>query len=113
MIRDKWHQKYSGVVDAAASSEIAFLIKMHGTVARATFDFFSGKGIYYVPVPETTGSASSPMEPGSDSEPVKAIIDKQLVLLLDSPHFLFNYGVKPLKRGFFSYVHSFKEEHQV
>ena len=94
MIRDKWHQKYSGVVDAAASGEIAFLIKMHGTVARATFDFFSGKGIYYVPVPETTGSASSPMEPGSDSEPVKAIIDKQLVLLTDSAQFHLEYGCR-------------------
>lgn len=111
MIRDKWHQKYSGVVDAAASGEIAFLIKMHGTVARATFDFFSGKGIYYVPVPETTGSASSPMEPGSDSEPVKAIIDKQLVLLTDSAQFHLEYGCRSMKQGCFYYGHSFRDEY--
>ena len=110
MIKDKWHQRYSGIVDAAESAENTLLIKMHGTVAKATFEFFSGKGIYYLPVPETTGSASSPMEPGSDSEPVKAIISNNLVLLTDSAQFHLEYGCRAMKQGCFYYGHSFRDE---
>ncbi len=110
MVENNWRIKYPDQINAMTSSEFATLVDLHSGVAKATFLFFDNKGMQYVPVPGTTGSASSPMEPGSDSEPVEIQIQNRKTLLTDSAQFHLEYACRTHKNGCFYYGHSFRDE---
>ncbi len=110
MIRDNWREKYSSRIDELNSEEIILLVKLHNEIIKATFEFFSSKGMIYIPVPSTTGAASSPMEPGSDSAPVKIGIKNITTMLTDSAQFHLEYACRVWKKGSFYYGHSFRDE---
>lgn len=110
MIRDNWREKYVNEILATAGPEFTTLVKLHNEVAKATFKFFDTKHMQYIPVPETTSSASSPMEPGSDSSPVRAQIGNRSVLLTDSAQFHLECACRSCGEGCFYYGHSFRDE---
>lgn len=110
MITDNWRSKYPSQISVSESSEFATLVRAHSEVAKATFLFFENNNMVYVPVPGTTGSSSSPMEPGSDSAPVVAEIGGRRNLLVDSAQFHLEYACRSYKNGCFYYGHSYRDE---
>ena len=110
MIKDNWKERYANQVNESVSSEFFTLVKLHNEIAKATFMFFADKGMQYVPVPATTGAASSPMEPGSDSEPVVIQVKNRSTKLTDSAQFHLEYTCRSSKVGSFFYGHSFRDE---
>ncbi len=110
MVIDGWRNKYSDSICASTSLEFAILLRAHNEVAKATFRFYEENGFLYIPVPGTTGSSSSPMEPGSDSAPVVIEIGKNNNLLVDSAQFHLEYACRSYKNGCFFYGHSYRDE---
>ncbi len=110
MITDNWRSKYLNQISVSESAEFATLVKAHSEVAKATFLFFENENMVYVPVPGTTGSSSSPMEPGSDSAPVVVEIGGKRNLLVDSAQFHLEYACRSYKNGCFYYGHSYRDE---
>ncbi len=110
MITDNWRSKYQNQISISESSEFATLVKVHSEVAKATFLFFDDNNLVYVPVPGTTGSSSSPMEPGSDSLPVIIETGGRRNLLIDSAQFHLEYACRSYKNGCFFYGHSYRDE---
>lgn len=110
MIKDNWRSEYSSQVAVSNSQEFQIISMVHSIIAKSTFHFFESNQIEYLPVPSTTGSASSPMEPGSDSEPVIIKINDSTTLLTDSAQFHLEYGCRSFKKGCFYYGHSFRDE---
>lgn len=110
MIRDNWHKQYENRIAESTSLEFSTLARMHSEVAKATFTFFSNEGMLYIPVPGTTGAASSPMEPGSDSAPVIIKIENAITKLTDSAQFHLEYACRSWDKGCFYYGHSFRDE---
>ena len=110
MMTDNWREKYSNQISVSESLEFATLVRAHSEVAKATFHFFEDNNMIYVPVPGTTGSSSSPMEPGSDSAPVIVEIGGKRNLLVDSAQFHLEYACRSYKNGCFYYGHSYRDE---
>lgn len=110
MITDNWRSRYSDQASIVVSPEFALLVKVHGEIAKATFHFFESKGFCYVPVPGTTGSSSSPTEPGSDSAPVIIEIEGKRNMLTDSAQFHLEYACRSYQEGCFYYGHSYRNE---
>lgn len=61
---------------------------------HATYQFFYGKGFLATAMPLTTGSISSPMGLGSDSLPVRAVIQGLETYLADSMQFMLELGTR-------------------
>ena len=110
MIRDNWHEQYENHIVESRSLEFFTLASIHSEVAKATFSFFSDNEMMYIPVPGTTGAASSPMEPGSDSAPVNIRIGDKTTKLTDSAQFHLEYACRSWNKGCFYYGHSFRDE---
>lgn len=110
MILDNWRKKYSNQKNWSTSPEFRILVKAHSEIAKATFLFFENNEFLYIPVPGTTGSSSSPMEPGSDSAPVVIEIGKNFNLLIDSAQFHLEYACRSYEKGCFYYGHSYRDE---
>lgn len=110
MLKDNWRKNYIDNIELSVGMEVKTLIKLHSELIKATFAFFAQNEMQYIPVPATTGSASSPMEPGSDSAPVEIRIENTITKLTDSAQFHLEYGCRAWKQGCFYYGHSFRDE---
>lgn len=110
MILDDWRKKNLNKVDLLTDPAFKLLLKTHSKVAQATFQFYESNGLLYIPVPGTTGSSSSPTEPGSDSSPVVIDVEGKKNLLVDSAQFHLEYACRAYERGCFYYGHSYRNE---
>lgn len=107
---DKWHSKIGDANDLRLSSEFRLISKLYKHVITASLSFFEDRNIEYIMVPATTGTASSPAEPGSDSAPVVISIDDKSTMLMDSAQFHLEYACRAFQNGCFYFGHSFRNE---
>lgn len=109
MIKDFWRRSYStnSIIEAKEYRELFFI---HSLVITASYEFFNQNNFVHTNVPLTTSSASSPTSPGSDSAPVKAIINGEEILLTDSAQFYLEYACRSCKRDCYYIGHSFRDE---
>lgn len=70
------------------------MIRCQGTVVAACYSWMREQGIAIVALPITTGAVSSPMGLGSDSLPVRAVIDGKPTYLADSMQFYLELAVR-------------------
>lgn len=86
------------------------LAQLQDTFVKSSVNFFSGRGLIYMPLPITTGAVSSPMGLGSDSLPVMVNIKGRNVYLADSMQFLLEYACRWSDKGSFYIMPSFRGE---
>lgn len=71
------------------------MLRIQSSFIHASIDFFNRQKQYrYVVVPMTTGSISSPMGLGSDSQPVSIELAGQSTYLADSQQFTLEYALR-------------------
>jgi asparaginyl-tRNA synthetase len=79
-------------------------------IVQAAFEFLCSRGLRPVLVPITTGSISSPMGLGSDSEPVSVNLFGEDVYLADSAQFMLEHRLRTHRDGVFYIMSSFRGE---
>lgn len=86
------------------------IAQLYSVFYFTSVDFFRARN--YVPalVPITTGSISSPMGLGSDSEPVEILLHGRKTYLADSMQFALEYYLRQGYRGAFYIMPSFRGE---
>ncbi len=86
------------------------LIAIQDTIVQETAAFWAKRGVRLLLLPITTGSISSPMGLGSDSEPVSVEIGGERTYLADSMQFLLEYGSRLTPPGCYYVMPSFRGE---
>lgn len=86
------------------------LVAVQDTIFQATAAFWAGRGVKLLLLPITTGSISSPMGLGSDSEPVSVEIGGERTYLADSIQFMLEYGCRLAPYGTYYVMPSFRGE---
>jgi asparaginyl-tRNA synthetase len=86
------------------------LVAIQDTIVQATAAFWAERDIRHLLLPITTGSISSPMGLGSDSEPVSVEIGGERTYLADSMQFLLEYGCRVSPPGCYYVMPSFRGE---
>ncbi|KAL7894255.1 asparaginase like 1 [Trichoderma sp. SZMC 28014] len=91
-----WHLGDGFAVSALQSSWYQALFSIQSTFFHASTDFFRRPDLdyKYLLVPLTTGSISSPMGLGSDSQPVSIQLHGEDTYLADSQQFLLEYALR-------------------
>ncbi|RAH44417.1 asparaginase like 1 [Aspergillus brunneoviolaceus CBS 621.78] len=90
-----WRHPSSYAVQALRSPWHRTLLRLQSAVFHTSIEFFPHTmGYEYLVVPVTTGSVSSPMGLGSDSQPVTIWLDDQATYLADSQQFLLEYALR-------------------
>jgi asparaginyl-tRNA synthetase len=95
IIEDPWYQTVALLQDK---------------ISLLTHTFFARQRIKTLHLPITTGSISSPMGLGSDSEPVLIDLFGVKTYLADSMQFLLEYGCRIFKEGCYYLMPSFRGE---
>lgn len=86
------------------------LYTIQDVVVYAAHTFFRKHGLKYLLAPITTGSISSPMGAGSDSLPVKIVLNNTEVYLADSMQFALEYGCRLSDKGSYYIMQCFRGE---
>ena len=86
------------------------VLDLFDTVFRTTATHWASQGVRYFPAPVTTGSVSSPMGLGSDSEPVEIELFGDRTFLADSMQFYLEYGCRMAPAGCWYFMPSFRGE---
>ncbi|WP_235921647.1 amino acid--tRNA ligase-related protein [Lentzea tibetensis] len=86
------------------------LVQAQDTIATTTSTFWSARGVKSLLLPVTTGSISSPMGLGSDSEPVLVELNGAPTYLADSMQFMLEYGCRLSPGGAYYLMPSFRGE---
>lgn len=86
------------------------LVQLENLISIETMKFYEKKKIITMHLPVTTGSISSPMGKGSDSSPVKIILNGIETYLADSMQFLLEYGCRLSEKGVYYIMPSFRGE---
>ncbi|EKV05982.1 Aminoacyl-tRNA synthetase, class II (D/K/N) [Penicillium digitatum] len=90
-----WQNPQTYAVQALHSPWHRTMLHLQSALFHASIDFFRHKLHYeYLVVPLTTGSISSPMGLGSDSQPVRIQLNHQPTYLADSQQFLLEYALR-------------------
>ncbi|MBD9653120.1 asparagine synthetase A [Ensifer sp. ENS09] len=105
-----WRQPENHLSQLMNSPWYRLIHEVRCSIDIETRAFFQGFGADNLHVPITTGSVSSPMGLGSDSLPVRAIIQGKEVYLADSLQFLLELGVRIAKRPVYYISSSFRGE---
>jgi beta-aspartyl-peptidase (threonine type) len=94
--RSLWRDTKNYAIRALHSPWHTTLFRMQDTFLQSSNDFFRDPavGYKYLIVPLTTGSISSPMGFGSDSQPVSVELNGQQTYLADSQQFLLEYALR-------------------
>jgi asparaginyl-tRNA synthetase len=79
-------------------------------IVTSTIRFYSQKGYQFMMFPLTTGTISSPMGLGSDSQPVKIELEGIETYLADSMQFFLEVGVRLNNKGVYYIAPSFRGE---
>lgn len=90
-----WQQPSTHSMGALQSPWYTAVFALQDTLFHATINFFHSQlGYKYTLVPVTTDSISSPMGPGSDSQPVHVALSGQDTFLADSMQFTLEYVLR-------------------
>lgn len=91
-----WQQPDAFALAALQSPWYSSMFAIQSTLFHASVDFFRQPGLdyRYLVVPLTTGSISSPMGLGSDSQPVAVELHGEDTYLADSQQFLLEYALR-------------------
>ncbi|CZT23856.1 uncharacterized protein RCC_09571 [Ramularia collo-cygni] len=94
--RDLWRDTKGYAIRAMNSPWHTTLFRLQDTFLGSSNDFFRDPtvGYRYLIVPLTTGSISSPMGFGSDSQPVSISLNDSQTYLADSQQFLLEYALR-------------------
>lgn len=92
---DEWYKSIFVIQDVAVYS---------------AHSFFHNKGLKHLLAPVTTGSISSPMGAGSDSLPVKVLLNGEEIYLADSMQFALEYGCRLTESGCYYIMQCFRGE---
>lgn len=106
-----WHDNMRHREDVSCCPEFRLLSKLYKQILLSSFAFFEDKSIEYITVPATTGSVSSPTEPGSDSSPVVIEVNGRSTMFIDSAQFYLEYACRAFRDGCFYFGHSFRNEY--
>lgn len=105
-----WRDPNSHYLKVLEEPWYKLLIKLQNLLSYETMMFYKRRGIITVHLPVTTGSISSPMGRGSDSLPVKIILDNVDTYLADSMQFLLEYSCRLSNKGVYYVMPSFRGE---
>lgn len=105
-----WRQPQNHLHHLLESPWYRLLLRVNTALHRATHKFFDGLDYSYLHVPVTTMSISSPMGLGSDSRPVRAVIEGRPVYLADSLQFLLELGCRVNDKPVYYISSSFRGE---
>lgn len=86
------------------------LVILDNFISVETMKFYQERGILTLHLPVTSSSISSPIGRGSDSSPVKVVLEGQETYLADSMQFLLEYGCRLADRGCYYIMPSFRGE---
>ncbi|KAF2642953.1 asparaginase like 1 [Massarina eburnea CBS 473.64] len=90
-----WKNPSTFAMEALSSPWYSTMLRLQSTLIHASVDFFNRQMQYrYVVVPMTTGSISSPMGLGSDSQPVSIDLAGTKTYLADSQQFTLEYALR-------------------
>ncbi|KAJ9482700.1 hypothetical protein VN97_g10723 [Penicillium thymicola] len=90
-----WKDPQTYTVQALHSPWHRTMLRIQSALFHTSIDFFRHKMNYeYLVVPLTTGSISSPMGLGSDSQPVSIQLNNKPTYLADSQQFLLEYALR-------------------
>lgn len=95
-VRSLWRDTKGYAIRALNSPWHTTLFRLQNTLFQASNDFFRSPTVdfKYLIVPLTTGSISSPMGFGSDSQPVSIQLHNHQTYLADSQQFLLEYALR-------------------
>lgn len=97
-------------LQAIRDEEKHLLLELYDLVLSESAIFYKERNIKWLPSPITTGSVSSPMGIGSDSLPVKILLEGRETYLSDSMQFMLEYGCRFSKNGCWYIMPSFRGE---
>lgn len=101
----------SSKIDKVLSSKwYQLILKLQSTISYCTYDFFRKKLFDAAMLPVTTGSITSPMGLGSDSQPVKINLFNSSTYLADSMQFHLEYLLRISDKGVFYIMPTFRGE---
>ncbi|MBQ9934361.1 MAG: hypothetical protein IJO70_00760 [Lachnospiraceae bacterium] len=86
------------------------LVVLDNFISVETMKFYQKRGILTMHLPVTSSSVSSPIGRGSDSLPVKIVLEGQEAYLADSMQFLLEYGCRLTDKGCYYIMPSFRGE---
>ena len=86
------------------------IARLQDVVTRVTVDFWAARNAQTIHLPLTTGSISSPMGLGSDSQPVKVELGGTPTYLADSMQFMLEYGCRLTGKDVYYIMPSFRGE---
>jgi beta-aspartyl-peptidase (threonine type) len=90
-----WKSPSTFALTALHSPWYTAMLRLQSTLIHASVEFFNYRMDYrYVIVPMTTGSISSPMGLGSDSQPVSIELAGEKTYLADSQQFTLEYALR-------------------
>lgn len=86
------------------------ILQLQELLLTESVNFYKKRNIHWLSAPITTGVISSPMGLGSDSKPVKILLDNKETYLADSMQFLLEYGCRFFENGCWYIMPSFRGE---
>ncbi len=86
------------------------ILSLQELILVKSVEFYSRYNIHWLSAPITTGTISSPMGLGSDSRPVKILLDGYDTYLADSMQFLLEYGCRFFEDGCWYIMPTFRGE---
>jgi aspartyl/asparaginyl-tRNA synthetase len=89
-----WQNPQTYAVQALHSPWHRTMLRLQSALFHISIDFFRQMNYDYLVVPLTTGSISSPMGLGSDSQPVSIQLNNNPTYLADSQQFLLEYALR-------------------
>lgn len=107
---NSWKNSKTHYIEVLKNPWYTFLVQLENLISVETMKFYEQKGIITMHFPVTTGSISSPMGRGSDSMPIKVLINGVETYLADSMQFLLEYGCRLNKAGVYYIMPSFRGE---
>lgn len=107
-----WEAPHTHLEELLNNPWFRFLAKAYDLIHRETTAFFHEQKMSALMLPVTTGSISSPMGLGSDSEPISIEMFGHQVYLADSMQFLLELGLRlrPDVQGVWYIMPSFRGE---
>ncbi len=86
-------------LEAIGDQEKRQILLLQELILTKSIEFYAKHGVNWLSAPVTTGTISSPMGLGSDSQPVKISLDGCDTYLADSMQFLLEYGCRFFENG--------------
>jgi asparaginyl-tRNA synthetase len=108
--RGSWKNANDHFSNALNSDWYNLILKLSGSIAYSTYEYFSEKGFMPALAPVTAQSITSPMGLGSDSLPVSVELFGRQTYLVDSMQFHLEYLLRQHSKGVFYIMPTFRAE---